>query len=184
MKPEILLIGGGGHCRSVIDVIELENRFSVGGIIDTKGNAGTKVLDYPIIGCDNDLPELRRSYDYALITLGQLKTPDVRIKIYEQLKQLGYTLPVVVSPLAYVSRHASVGEGTVVMHGAIVNAGALLGKNCIINTKALLEHDVIVGDNCHISTGAVVNGGVKIGSGTFYGSNAVSKQSMEILGGG
>jgi len=180
MKPDILLIGGGGHCRSVIDVIEQENKFNIAGIIDLKENIGKTVLGYPIVGCDDDLEKLKDNYSYAVITLGQLRTADTRRRIFRKLKDLGYKLPVIVSPRAYVSKHVSLGEGTVVMHGVIINACAKVSNNCIINTKALLEHDVIVGDHCHISTAAVVNGGVKVGDGTFYGSNAVSRQGIEI----
>ena len=180
MKPDILLIGGGGHCRSVLDVIEQENKFNISGIVDLRENVGKKLLGYPIVGCDDDLEKLKGNCDYAVITLGQLKTAELRRSIFRKLKELGYKLPTIISPRAYVSKHASLGEGTVVMHGAIVNACAVVGDNCIINTKALLEHDVIVGDHCHISTAAVVNGGVTVGEGTFYGSNAVSRQSIEI----
>jgi sugar O-acyltransferase (sialic acid O-acetyltransferase NeuD family) len=180
MKPGIILIGGGGHCRSVIDVIEQEERFSVCGIIDREENLGSYVLGYKIIGSDSLISELRTSVDYAFVTMGQINSPERRLTIFRQLTELGYRLPVIISPRAYVSRHAKIGKGTVVMHDALVNAGAVIGENCIINTKALIEHDTVIEDHCHISTGAVVNGGVKVGRGSFFGSNAVSRQSAEI----
>lgn len=182
MKEQILLIGGGGHCKSVIDVIEQEGRFNIAGIIDKKEFIGQKVLGYEVIGCDDDLSVLRKQYHYACITLGQIKTPQIRIKLFAQLKQLDYALPVIISPLAYVSKHAHIEEGTIVMHHALVNANVKVGKNCIINTKALIEHDAIIEDNCHISTGAIVNGSVHVKEATFYGSNATCKESV-IVGG-
>ena len=74
----------------------------------------------------------------------------------------------------------TLGTGSIVMHGAIVNAGAKVGNNCIINTLALLEHDAVIGDHCHISTGAILNGGVNVGTGSFIGSGCVLKEGLSI----
>ena len=178
---EIILIGGGGHCKSVIDVIELEGKFKIAGIIEKdKSLIGNKVLDYKVIGCDNELEKLREKYEYAFITIGQIKNPMPRIKIFEKLKKLDFKLPVIISPLAYVSKYAKIEEGTIIMHQALVNANAKIGKNCIINSKALIEHDAIIEDFCHISTGAIVNGGVIVKEKTFLGSNSVTKEYIEI----
>ncbi|WP_353663232.1 NeuD/PglB/VioB family sugar acetyltransferase [Hydrogenimonas sp. SS33] len=182
MKPEIILIGGGGHCHSVIDVIERSGDYLIAGIIDKKELRGERVLGYDIIGSDDDLPHLFNRYKYAFVTIGQLDDPQPRVRLFNILKEIGYRLPVIVSPLAYVSKHALLQEGTCIMHHALVNANATVGKNCIINTKALIEHDAKVDDHCHISTGAVVNGGVHVKTGTFFGSNATSKQYIEVSG--
>jgi carbonic anhydrase/acetyltransferase-like protein (isoleucine patch superfamily) len=115
-------------------------------------------------------------YDCALVTIGQISGPAVRSRVFLHLRDLNYEMPAIVSPRAYVSKHATVGEGTIVLHDALVNARASIGQNCIINTKALIEHDSNIGDNCHVSTGAIVNGGVTLGSGSFLGSNAGTKQ--------
>ncbi|MDN5067869.1 NeuD/PglB/VioB family sugar acetyltransferase [Aliarcobacter butzleri] len=182
MKEKIVLIGGGGHCHSVIDVIEQENKYEIIGIVDTKENIGKKVLDYNIIACDDDLETIFLSCKNALITVGQIESNKIRVKIYNKLKEIGFNLPVIISPLAYVSNHSSIEEGTIIMHHALVNANTKIGKNCIINTKALIEHDCIIGDNCHISTASVLNGGVRVKENSFFGSNATSKQSIEIDG--
>ena len=176
----MVLIGGGGHCKSCIDVIEQEGKYKVAGIVDLPEKLHQKILDYEIITTDDDLPQLVKEYKYFLITLGQIKSPEKRIRIFQTLKELGAKLPVMISPLAYVSKHAEIGDGTIIMHHALINAGAKIGSNCIINTKALIEHDAIIGNHCHIATGAVINGGVKVGSGTFFGSNAVCKEYIEI----
>jgi len=181
MKEKIILIGGGGHCRSCIDVIEQEGRFEIAGIVERPSHPETGyVLGYPILGTDDDLSDLKEKYDYALVTVGQIKTEKPRMRLYELLKKLKFSLPIIVSSMAYVSRHASIGEGTIVMHQALVNAGAKIGTNCIINTKALVEHDAVVEDHCHIATGAILNGGAIIGSGSFFGSAAVSKENVSI----
>jgi sugar O-acyltransferase (sialic acid O-acetyltransferase NeuD family) len=181
-KDKILLIGGGGHCRSVIDVIEAEDRFEIVGIVDQKELVGSFVFGYEIIGCDDDLESLFKDIKNAVITLGHLQDNSLRVSLYEKLKNIGFNLPVIISPLAYVAKHTTIGEGTVVMHQALINVNATIGKNCIINTKALIEHDVIVEDHCHISTGSILNGGVSVKSNTFYGSNATSKQYTNISG--
>ncbi|MDP2143575.1 MAG: NeuD/PglB/VioB family sugar acetyltransferase [Gallionella sp.] len=177
MKPKLILIGGGGHCASCIDVIEQEDKFEIAGIVD-KDPGGKEILGYQILGKDDNLSSLRSSCDFALITVGQIRSPQVRIRLFEYAKSLGYTLPVIISPRAYVSRHASVGEGTIIMHDALINSRATIGSNCIINTKALIEHDAIVGDHCHISTTAVINGGGVVGQGTFVGSNAATREAV------
>ncbi len=180
MNPKILLIGGGGHCKSVIDVIEQENKFTIAGIVDKKELIGTEVLGYKVIACDDDLEKLFEKYDCAVVTVGQIRSVTLRVKLFNKLKEIGYELPVIISPLAYVSRHSSVEEGTVIMHNALINAGVKIGKNCIINTKALIEHDSTIEDNCHVSTAAVINGGVTVKENTFFGSNATSKEYVEI----
>jgi len=182
MKEKIVLIGGGGHCHSVIDVIEQENKYEIIGIVDKKENIGKKVLNYEVLACDNDLETIFLSCKNALITVGHIESNKIRVDIYNKLKQIGFNLPVIVSPIAYVSKYADAGEGTVIMHHVLVNANVKIGKNCIINTKALIEHDCIVENNCHISTASVINGGVTVKENSFFGSNATSKQAIEIDG--
>lgn len=178
MKPKLILIGGGGHCASCIDVIELENKFEIAGFVDNN-IAGDSLLGYPLLGSDDDLQMLRATYEHALITLGQIKSPSVRIRLFELTRLQGYILPTIVSPRAHVSKSALIGEGTIVMHDVLINSRATIGRNCIINTKALVEHDAVVEDNCHISTAAIINGGTIVRNGTFVGSNAVTKESVE-----
>ena len=182
MKEKIILIGGGGHCVSCIDVIEQEDRFTIAGIVDMPEKIQHNILGYPVIGSDADLSVLIKSFPYVLITLGQIKTPTRRMELFNDLMQMGARFPIITSPLAYVSSHAQVAEGTIVMHHAVVNAGARVGINCIINTKALIEHDAVIEDHCHISTGAVINGGAKIGAGSFFGSSAMIREYVEIGG--
>lgn len=181
IKPRIILIGAGGHCRSCIDVIEQDGRFDILGVVDKvrQGESST-MLGYPLIGADEDLPALRGECDYALVTVGQIKTPLIRMRLHERLKELGFDLPAIVSPLAYVSQHAEIGEGIVVMHRAVVNAGAKVGDNCILNSCSLVEHDAVVGSHVHLSTGAIVNGESIVGNGSFVGSGAVVIQGVRL----
>jgi sugar O-acyltransferase (sialic acid O-acetyltransferase NeuD family) len=177
---KILLIGAGGHARSCIDVLEEENQFEIAGLIEKGESIFNESLGYPVIGTDDDLKVLRQQYKNALITVGQIKSPKIRIKLYQLLKELDFTLPVIVSSQAYVSKHAQIGEGSIIMHGVIINANAKIGNNCIINNRALIEHDAIIGNHSHIATGAIVNGGVSVGSESFIGSGVVTKQYISI----
>jgi sugar O-acyltransferase (sialic acid O-acetyltransferase NeuD family) len=179
-QGKILLLGAGGHARACIDVVELENNFEIAGIIGQPVEVGTTILGYTVLGDDSDLPMLLAEYPRALITVGQIKTPNNRIRLYKNLVAHGCELPRILSPLAYVSPHARVGAGTIVMHGAIINAGSDIGCNCIINSNALVEHDVVISDHCHVSTSATINGGTKIGVGTFIGSGAKIRQGIVI----
>ena len=176
----ILLIGGGGHCKAVIDVIEAQGDYRIRGTVQPKSADVDSLLNYPIVGEDADLPKLLVETSNALVTVGQIKTATIRKRIFDMLKKLKATLPLIVSPLSYVSSHAHLGDGTVVMHGSIINAAAKVGINAIINSQALIEHDVVVGDHCHISTGANINGGSIIENGCFIGSGVILKQGVRI----
>lgn len=176
----LLLIGGGGHCRAAIDVIETEGRFVIKGIVQPRADGVDHVLGYRILGEDADLPALLADTPQALVTVGQIKAPTVRRHLFESLKRLNAVMPLIVSPKAHVSRHAQVGEGTLVMHGAIVNAGARIGVNGIVNSLSLIEHDAEVGNHCHISTGARINGGTIIEDGCFIGSGATLCEGVRV----
>ena len=179
-NESILLVGAGGHAKACIDVIEEEGRFIVNGLIGLSHEVGAKIFDYPVLGTDEDLPMLLRECPNALITVGQIKTPALRIRLFELIRQDSCALPVIVSPHAYVSPHAKLDTGTIVMHGAVINAGAVVGKNCIINSQSLVEHDVVIADHCHIATATTINSGVRIGAGTFIGSNSSVRQCVNI----
>jgi sugar O-acyltransferase (sialic acid O-acetyltransferase NeuD family) len=179
-RMPILLVGAGGHARACIDVIEQEGRFQVSGLVGLPEEIGARILGYPVLGADADLARLMREHAHALITIGQIKTVEPRMRLFERLQQFGCELPVIVSPRAYVSPHATLGAGTIVMHGAVVNAAAAVGRNCIINSQSLIEHDAVIGDHCHVATAAAINSGVHIGAGTFIGSNCSVRQLVNI----
>lgn len=179
ISSPILLVGGGGHCRAVIDVLELSNT-RIAGIVHGQDSVLEQVLGYPSLGRDSDLPELRKKFSRALVTVGQIKTSRIRQTIFTMLQQDAFELPVVISPLAYVSRHAAIGLGSVVMHQAMVSAGVSIGENCIINSKSLIEHDCTIASHCHIAVGAILCGGVTIGEGSFVGAGSILKQEVHI----
>ena len=179
-KPSLILIGAGGHARACIDVVEEEGIYKIDGLVGLAHEVGSKHLGYEVIAIDSELTTLAKQYQFALITLGQIHTAEHRIRLYGEAKNAGFKLPTVIAPTAYVSSHATIGAGTIVMHGVIIAADAQVGNNCIINTNSLVEHGVHVEDHCHISTGAILNGNTSIGSSTFIGSRTVVKEGVSI----
>jgi sugar O-acyltransferase (sialic acid O-acetyltransferase NeuD family) len=177
---QLLLIGGGGHCHACIDIIEGKQKYRIAGIVlPTRGDYD-HVMGYPVIGTDEDLPKLLEHAPNAIVAIGHIKSAAIRVRVFELLKAYGAHLPIIQSPTSYCSKHAAIGEGTILMHGSLINAGAQVGANCIINSQALIEHDVEIADHCHISTGAKVNGGVRIGEGTFVGSGSILKEGITL----
>ena len=178
MKKLLILVGGGGHCKSVIDVAESAG-YTILGILDRPEEVGKHVFGYEVIGTDDDMAKYADKAVF-IVTVGQIKSPELRIKLHKMLAEANCELATIIASTAYVSQYAVIGEGTVVMHHAFVNAGAKVGKGCIINTSAILEHEAVVGDYCHISTGATVNGSAKVGEQSFVGSQSVINQCISI----
>ena len=179
MKRPLILIGGGGHCKSVIEVAESAG-YEIKGILDMPDEVGKEVLPgHKIIGTDDEIPQYVEECDF-IITVGFIKNPAIRVKLYNKVKAAGGRLATIIASTAHVSKYAELGEGTVIMHQAFVNAGAKIGDNCIINTFVNIEHDAVVGNQCHISTGTMVNGECKIGENCFIGSQSVCANCIEI----
>lgn len=179
-KEQLILIGGGGHCKSCIDVIESTHQFQIEGILDFPEFLGTKILNNEIIGNDDDIEKYHKLGYSFLITVGQIKAPQPRKKIFEKLESIGAKIATVISPKAIVSPHAKIEKGSIIMHGATINAGATIGKNCIINSHALIEHDAHVGNHTHVSTKAVINGDATVGDECFIGSCSCISNGIEI----
>ena len=178
MTKNLILVGGGGHCKSVIEAAESAG-YNILGVLDTPENVGKQVLAYSVIGTDDDIPQYVDKAEFV-ITVGFIKNPAIRIKLYNKVKEAGGKLATVIASTAHVSKYSTIGEGTVVMHQAFVNAGAHIGANCIINTFCNVEHDAQIGDQCHISTGTMVNGDCKVGERVFVGSQSVLANGITI----
>lgn len=179
MASPLVLLGGGGHCRAVLDVLECLCQ-PVAGIVVGQGEPADSALGYSVLGRDEDLETIRLRHDSALVTVGQTKTAVIRKRLFNALVEHGFFLSIFISPHAYVSRHAALGAGSVVMHHAMVNSHAVVGKNCIVNSKALLEHDCVLLDHSHVAVSATLCGGVTVGEECFIGAGAVVKQGVRI----
>ena len=177
-SKNLILIGGGGHCKSVIDVAESAG-YNILGVLDMPEEVGKSVLDYKVIGTDDDIPQYVDKAEF-MITVGFIKNPAIRVRIYNKVKEAGGKLATIVASTAHVSRYAALGEGTVVMHQAVVNAVAQVGANCIINSFCNIEHDAVIGDQSHISTGTMVNGDCKVGERVFIGSQSVLANGITV----
>ena len=180
-QKNLILIGGGGHCKSVIDVAESAG-YNILGVLDMPEEVGKSILNYKIIGTDDDIPLYVDKCEF-LITVGHIKTSAIRKKIANQVRLAGGRLATIIAPDAYVSKYAKVGEGSVIMHRAFLNAEVVVGKNVIVNTLTNLGHEVQIGDFCHLSTGVMVCGNSKIGNDVFVGSQSVINQGLEIIEG-
>jgi sugar O-acyltransferase (sialic acid O-acetyltransferase NeuD family) len=180
-NKNLILVGGGGHCKSVIEVAE-STGYNIKGILDLPENVGREVLGYSIIGSDDQIINFVNEAHF-IVTVGHIKDTTLRIRLHQKIEDAGGVLATIVASTAHVSKYARIGEGTVIMHNAIINADATIGRGCIINTFANVEHDAQVGDYCHISTGAMVNGNCIVGSETFLGSQSVMVNGIEIADG-
>ncbi len=179
-KLNIILVGAGGHAKSCVDVIEQTGKYVIKGFLDVADRVGEEVLGYPILDTDENCAKYFSETTYFLITVGHVTRSDLRQKIYKKLSSTGAKFAKIVSPLAYVAKSATIGEGTIVMHHALINAEAVIEENCIVNSKALIEHDSKLKAHSHVSTGAIVNGGVEIGINSCIGSNATIIQGVKL----
>lgn len=182
-EKQLILVGGGGHCKAVIDVAMAAER-PIMGIIDESLAIDDSVVGVSVIGRDNDIKEIVAKHGDSvefLITVGHIKSSAIRVRIANAITLAGgaFATPLI-APSAHIAIGAQVGRGTVVMHNAVVNTFAKIGENSIINTGAIVEHDCIVGDFVHISTGAIINGACSIGNNTFIGSHATVVNGKNI----
>lgn len=177
---KIMILGNGGHARSVVDAIIREGKYQIEGyIVNEQLDAGS--IDYPIIGTDSDLPTLYQSgIKNAVVGVGYLGKSDLRERLYERLKSIGFCIPIICDPSAIVSEHVKLGEGTFIGKRAIINAGSEIEKMCIINTGAIIEHDCVVEAFTHISVGSVLCGNVHVGGASFVGANATVIQGKRL----
>ncbi len=180
MKKNIIIIGCGGHAKSVIEIIESTNKWNIIGLIGLENELNKKVLDYKVIGTDKDLKEIRESYSNCINAIGQIKDSQKRLLVSEKLKHLKFETPTISASSSIVSKSALIKSGVTIGHGAVINANAIIGENCIVNTNAVIEHDAKIGDFCHISTGVLINGGASIGAHSFIGSGAIIRENIEI----
>jgi len=178
---KIVLIGAGGHCKVVIDIIKSVGKYHIIGITDKAYIGKNFVLDIPIIGDDSILKELYyEGVKNAFVCVGALHDMRLRDKIFNKLKAIGFNIPVIIHKNAIVSPYACIAFGTCVMPGAIVNPGAYIEENCIINTGAVIEHDCKLQRNTHISPKACIAGGVSVGHDTQVGMGSSIIQSVHI----
>ncbi|NBI70653.1 hypothetical protein D3Z50_06200 [Clostridiaceae bacterium] len=174
---EIILVGYGGHAKSMVDAIERSRQFHIAGYTDSR----ERDSEYVYLGTDEALENyLEKGIHNLALCIGYLGKGTIRERLYRNLKERGFSFPVIMDPSAVVSERAVIGEGTFIGKKAVINSEALIGKMCIINTAAVIEHECQVGDFSHISVGAVLCGQVRTGEAVFVGANATIIQCQEI----
>lgn len=181
MNKKILLLGGGGHCKSVLDSLLELNEYEKIGIIDRKEKVGNLVMGVPIIGTDDDLPFLfRDGYRYAFLTIGSMGSQSLKIKLFNLIGEIGFNIPIIIDNSAKVSGFAKIEQGVFIGKKSIINADALIQKGSIINSGSIVEHNCQIGAFCHIAPGVVLGGEVVIGENTHLGLNSTLKQQIKI----
>ena len=178
MGKKLLLIGGGGHCRSVADSIRALGTYDGIGIVDP-GENGCEGI--PTVGEDADLPRLcAEGWTEAVITVGSVGDDSIRRRLRETAKAAGLKLPVIADPTAVIAKDADIGEGVFIGKRAVVNTGSRIGACAIINSGAIIEHDCTVGELAHISTGAILCGQVTVGKDAHIGAGSTVRQGIRI----
>ncbi len=176
---KIVLIGGGGHCKSVIDAIESMGEFEIVGITDPL-DKGT-ILNIDILGGDDLLQSIFDSgVRYAFVTLGSVGDPTHRIKLHNMLKSLGFSIPIIIDNTAILSSYTNIGEGTFIGKGVIINSDATIGIQTIINSGSIIEHDCTIGDYVHIAPGCAISGSVNIGFNSHIGTGSKIIEGISI----
>lgn len=176
----IVVVGAGGHARVVADVIRLGAEYQVRGFLDGENASrrGTEFEGAAVLGGDEVLLGLREEgVRHAAVAVGDNAA---RLRIADQLLELGFELPALVHPDATVAASVHLGAGTVVFARAVVNPATRLGRVVIINTAASVDHDCEIGDAVHIAPGAHLAGGVKVASGALVGIGAAVRPRLTI----
>ena len=170
---EIYVIGAGGHGAVVAELVELVG-YSVAGFIDDDlALKGKWILGWQVIGGGESVP------DGANVALG-VGDNMCRLRLLEAALASGWKLPVLIHPSAVFSRSAEIGEGTVLIAQATVNARAVIGRGCILNTACSVDHDCTLGDCAHIAPGARLAGGVSVGETTLVGIGSCIRPCISI----
>jgi len=179
---KLILLGGGGHCESVIEVILGLPNYNIVGILDPGFNEyeEKKILGFPIVGRDNDIERYVEKGCKFVITVGQIKSSSIREKLYDLVISNGGELPVIIANSARVSSSAKISDGTVILQNAVVNANSKIGICSIVNTGAIIEHGCYLGNFSHVATGVILNGDVNCGNSSFIGSGTVVNQGVKI----
>lgn len=175
---KLLLIGGGGHCQSVLDCVPMDQYEAI-GIVEKPGFPVQN--DSMVVGTDDDLPLLfQAGWTDAFITVGSIGDTSLRRKLFDRIKELGFYIPCIIDVSATVSENVAISKGVFVGKRAVINTGSSIGKCAIVNTGAIIEHDCEIGAFTHVSPGAILCGGVKIGNDSHVGAGSVIRQGLMV----
>lgn len=181
MMEDIILIGGGGHCKSVIDSIYRLGEYKIVGILDLAHKVGSEVNGVKIIGTDDKLEYYyKNGIKNAFLTMGSIGDIKLRKRLYSIGSNIGYRFPNIIDKTAILGGRVKIGYGNFIGKGVIINIGAKINDNCIINTGAIIEHDCKIENFCHVASGTTISGNVSIGKNTHVGTNSTIIQNIKI----
>jgi UDP-perosamine 4-acetyltransferase len=182
LRPECVIIGGGGHARVLIDCLAAAASTLPIAVVDADRSLwGRSLLGVPVLGGDELLPELlHEGATRFVVGIGATGDNRYRQRIFDEVLALGFRPMSVRHPSAMIAASAEIPDGSQLLPGCIVNAGVRLGINVIVNSGAVVEHDCQVGDHVHVATGALLAGGVSIGRGAHIGAGAVVRQGIRV----
>lgn len=176
---KIVLIGAGGYFSGVADSIITSSGYDIVGVTDPVRTEN--MCGIPVLGDDSILEDIYSSgVKGAHITVGCIGNYDVRRRLVEQAKKIGFELVSIVDRSASVSTFVQMGEMTYVAKNAIINSNVTIGNYCIINSGSIVEHGCRLGNYVHIAPGAVLAADVTVGNGTHIGINSSIRQGISI----
>jgi sugar O-acyltransferase (sialic acid O-acetyltransferase NeuD family) len=180
-RADILIYGGGGHGRSLLDLLHLLARYRVVGIVDDGLPAGEQVMGLPVLGGASVLHELRqKGVELAVNAVGGVGAPQVRISVFERLKEAGFRCPALVHPAAFVEPSARLAEGAQILPRAYIGTLVEVGFGVIVNNGAIVSHDCRLGDYASLAPGAVLAGGVDVGRAAQIGMGVTVNLGLRI----
>nr|WP_319219489.1 acetyltransferase [uncultured Trichococcus sp.] len=178
---KIILIGGGGHCASVIDSMKKQALYEPVGIFDVLEKVGQSTLGVPIVGTDEEIKNWKHEgITHAFITMGSVGNTKLREKLVRNAEELGFSFPIVIDPSAIVGENVEITSGTYIGKGAIINTNSIIAEHAIINSGVIVEHDCQIGKFVHLAPGTTLSGGVSIGNYSHIGTNSTIIQGAKI----
>ncbi|MBX5437763.1 MAG: acetyltransferase [Alicyclobacillaceae bacterium] len=180
MALPVILLGGGGHAKVLLEILVYRSLDVLGYATDDSEPPKRTLPNVRWLGTDEAVTAFAPSEVELVNALGSTGRPEGRTNLYLAFKRKGYRFVSLVHPSATVSPTVLLGEGAQVLAGAVIQAGAVLGQNVIVNTRASVDHDCSVGDHVHIAPGATICGGVQIGEATHIGAGATVVQGVTI----
>jgi len=177
----IVIIGSSGHAKVIIDIVQQQGKYNIVGLLDRFRDVGEKTLGYPVLGKEEDLPELKKAHGLkgAIVAIGD---NFVRSKVATRIKEIVPDLPFVsaIHPKASIAIDVSIGEGTVVMTGVSINTCSSVGRFCILNTNSSLDHDSILEDFASLAPGATTGGNCRVGQYSAVSIGAVLIHGIHV----
>ena len=178
---KIVLIGGGGLARILLDLIRTFTEYEIVGILDSQLKVGQVIQGVSVLGSDDLLSKLYAGdVRNACVAVGGIKADNNRKMLYEKARHIGFAMPSLIHPQAIISKGSEIREGVCIMAGAIIQIGSSIGENVLIYSGAIVEHECQIRKNSHICPGSILSGGCIIRENSYIGAGATVIQGIKI----